>query len=704
MENSAKKQDFIKKLLVRWLAAFSFLIPLCFCFYTYDSAQVKITLFYIASCGAFFIWLSGLIYKRQSYITKKNFYTLLPLIIYILYLFSSYFFKPYRLARLDSFTRELFCITLFLPACFELEEEDFKTLLKYFFKSAWLVFIYGILQIFNLDFLPWKNFFGNRIFATMANPNFLGSFAVFTSVLSVFSFLISRKKSLIVLFVLALINLIFTQSKGAWLAFGFTLISGGFTFLYFFSDTYKKHQKKIFFSVLIVFILSAVFAFCFSVKRGQSVSFRLSTWRATLDMIQASPLTGTGLGSFEFIYPAYKRPEIFYMEKLHNMESQHAENYYLEQCSTLGLLGFGLFLWVFLYVSKQAFFSLKKLAKEERQKAFLLAGFCLAGLSIYIHNFVDVSIYFVSTGFFLILFNAAILKLSFGPFEKISSKETSEHSVYFKPVFFLTLIALAGIFTYIQIVFWKDFYINSKSFLAVIYSTFFIGLFFAVVFLLFNVMKKTKKTGVCLLALITGVLCLFFWFGFMSNVCFSRATSLAEKGRFESLGYYTKAIFYNPFSPTLRNFRGLQFTNRFDLTERRDTSLGDGKETSNDYKRALRDFEKTKELAPNIVLLHYNIGNLYLKYASKQTGEQRTQAYLKAEENFKHALLLDPVEENIYFQLANMELERSNLAKAIFWVKEYIKGPKEVKNPEYLQVHKENQKAKKALKDWGGTL
>ena len=103
-------------------------------------------------------------------------------------------------------------------------------------------------------------------------------------------------------------------------------------------------------------------------------------------------------------------------------------------------------------------------------------------------------------------------------------------------------------------------------------------------------------------------------------------------------------------------------------------------------------------------MLHYNIGNLYLKYASKQTGEQRTQAYLKAEENFKHALLLDPVEENIYFQLANMELERSNLAKAIFWVKEYIKGPKEVKNPEYLQVHKENQKAKKALKDWGGTL
>ena len=149
MENSAKKQDFIKKLLVRWLAAFSFLIPICFCFYTYDSAQVKTTLFYIASCGAFFIWLSGLIYKRQSYITKKNFYTLLPLIIYILYLFSSYFFKPYRLARLDSFAREFFCIPLFLPACFELEEEDFKTLLKYLFRSAWIVFIYGILQIFN---------------------------------------------------------------------------------------------------------------------------------------------------------------------------------------------------------------------------------------------------------------------------------------------------------------------------------------------------------------------------------------------------------------------------------------------------------------------------------------------------------------------------------------------------------------------------
>ena len=169
---------------------------------------------------------------------------------------------------------------------------------------------------------------------------------------------------------------------------------------------------------MILSIFSAGAIFYLGSKRIESFSFRLSTWRATFDMVKASPLTGTGIGSFEIIYPAYKRPEIFYMEKTSNITTHHAENFYLEQLSCLGLLGFGLFLWVLWYISKQVIFKIKEFSAEQKSKAFLLAGFALASVAIYIHNLVDLSIYFASTTFFLILFNGASFNLAFGPFEK----------------------------------------------------------------------------------------------------------------------------------------------------------------------------------------------------------------------------------------------------------------------------------------------
>ena len=159
MKKSIVRFDFFDKLLVFWIGIFSFLIPLVFCFYTYDSAQVKITLFYICSCGAFFIWLSSLISKGESFFTKKNFYTFLPLLVYALYLFVSYIFKPYRLARLDSFIYEISCLFLFVMVTFSLKEEALKKILNYCFCASGFVFAYGFLQILKKTFPRQKIYF-----------------------------------------------------------------------------------------------------------------------------------------------------------------------------------------------------------------------------------------------------------------------------------------------------------------------------------------------------------------------------------------------------------------------------------------------------------------------------------------------------------------------------------------------------------------
>ena len=455
-----------------------------------------------------------------------------------------------------------------------------------------------------------------------------------------------------------------------------------------------KQNKIVFISlILIVFSVSAVFYL--GSKRLESFSFRLSTWRATCDMVKASPLTGTGIGSFEIVYPAYKRPEIFYIEKIHNIASQHAENFYLEQLSCLGILGFGLFLWVLWYISKQVFFKMKTLSQEDRQKAFLLMGFSLASFSIYIHNFVDVSIYFASTAFFLILFNGAIFNLSFGPFEKKNIFFKKDNPALFKIIFILAFFILLVITFYIQKDFWTEFFLSSKNtLLQVLYSIGFIIISLSILYILIKIMLKTQKKIVCCFMILIGFFYFLFWQQFIANVNFSRATALAEKGRFEALNYYTRAIKHNPTAYVYWYFRGLLLSNRFSLVEKRDISAGDKTEVNNDFKRALRDFSKVKQLAYDMALLDYNIASLYLKYADTQTNlNEKEKFYLKAEESLKTALLLDPVYENTYFQLANIELAKGNKTKAIFWIEEYLKGPKEVKNQEYLKKHKENKKA-----------
>ncbi len=704
MKNTEQKTDFFRKILVHWFGFLCALVAVCFCFYTPDTAQVKINLFYIGSCGAFILWLSSLIYRGQSVLTKKNFYIFLPLAVYALYIVLSYFLQPYLLARFEDFLQKILYFFLFLIVCFEFEEEDFYILLKYFFVSAFLVFLYGLVQVFNKDFLLWKNFFGRRVFSTFANPNFLGSFSVFTAILAFFSYLIKPNKKLIFLFILALVNLIATMSKGAWFSFALSVLFGSGLFIILFAGKVKGGKIKIITVSLLLFICAGISIGYVSSKRVQSLSFRTSTWRATWDMVQAKPLLGTGIGSFEFIYPAYKRPEVFYIEKIHNIETQHAENYFIEQWAVLGLLGFGLFLWVLLYVTKQTLYKIKSLAQTERQKALLLMGIFLASGSIYLHNLVDVSIYFVSTGLFLTVFNAFIFRLAFGPFEK-EQKQVKENSKAFKVFAAFTVLIMAGIWAYMGKIFWTEFLENGKYFsLQTVYLISFLLISFAFFFVFGKVLIKAKRVSVCLLSLLASGLFLLSFLQFIGCVCLAKATILAKKKNLSALEFYTKSLKYNPLDYRSKQYRAFMLAGRFSLTEKVDPQRGDGKETSNDFKRALEDYNSVEEIVPNRALLHFNRGSLYLKYATALEPEKREFYYQKAEKDFKRALLLDPVYDNTYYQLANIELSKGNLAKARAWLEEYLKGPKEVKDPSYLQTHKQNQKALEAYVQMGGNL
>lgn len=110
-----------------------------------------------------------------------------------------------------------------------------------------------------------------------------------------------------------------------------------------------------------------------------AVAERLAHWQAALNMTEAHPWFGVGLGNYEIAYPAYRL--LNWTEPL-----GHAHNYYLNilaEGGIIGLLGYGK-VWLFIiWVTWRA-----------RQHPDLLARFIMIGLLgtwvyLAIHSFFD---------------------------------------------------------------------------------------------------------------------------------------------------------------------------------------------------------------------------------------------------------------------------------------------------------------------------
>ncbi len=717
-------ESFFKPIMTRWLSVLCFLVSVSFFLQTYDSAQVKITLFYTGLTALFGLWVSSLIKDRADIFTRRNFILLLPFLLYFAYISVSFFLQPYQAVRSESFLRFLLSSALFLIIFYEYDDKDISRLINAVIFTCRFVYGYGILQIINnylisgVDPLFWTDFFGKRVFSTIANPNFFADFCLFTFILILARWLLTKQKSLLLLAAAGLVNIFFTESKGAWAALAVALPAFGFVYLNYFVDVYKKHRLKFNAVALAVVIALSLLVGVYAAKRIQSVNFRLSTWRAAFEMIEAKPLTGTGIGSFEYIYPAYKRPEIFYMENLHNAQTQHAENYYLETWAELGLLGFGLFLFCAFYLCKGVIKKLKEYNPHdarEKEKLFTLLGCFGALAAIYIHNFVDVSLYFVSTALFATLLTAVSFKLAFGGGEKIV-RAKKEHKQNSNGVFYTTATCAAVLFSGLAFAAAGDFNFIIRPVLDTRPVTFFVcwGFFlfcsFGAAAVLSYCIFKAGKIKITLILTLCGAIMYGAWCFMKADNYTLLASRLAEENDISAASYYTQVIKINPFSPDTFMHRGMLFANRLEITPSNNAIEGDEpNKLFNDYDRALRDFNSSLALAPHAALIYYQLGSLQRNTALKISKQpQYTQdetlkkqvsgLYDDAAKNLRHALLTDPVYDNIYYQLANTALDRGDFKTAYIWLLKYIKGPDGVVNQEYLARHHNDQKALQNLK------
>lgn len=718
---SAVKDSFFTSVMARWLGVLCFLVSVSFFLQTYDSATVKLSLFYAGAAGLGGLWIASLIKERANIFTSKNFILFLPFIFYFSYIIINFFLTPYPLVRWESLTRFILSAVVFSVIVFELTPAHIYKIISAMIFACWFVYGYGLVQVLNNTILPgidplfWSGFFGNRVFSTIANPNFFGDFCLFTLVLILSRWLLTRQKSLLILAAAGFVNIAWTESKGAWAALAVSIILFAFIYLNYFAAVYKKHRAK-FNIIAVCIIIAATFAVgVFAAKRMQSVNFRLSTWRATLDMVQAKPLIGTGKGSYEIIYPSYKRPEIFYMENLHNAQTQHAEDYYLETWAEIGLFGFALFLLCCFIVIKAVFAKLKTFddtVKENKAEFYTLLGCFGAAAAIYIHNFVDVSIYFVSTGLFLTVFNAATVNLALGRGEKITKPQASSYASKYSYIF---AAATALVCFFIAAAVYKSFYFMTATLLDTKPLIFFICWAFVIFCVLgaaavftYAAFKAKSAAAAVVLCLSAGLM--YFGWGFMRvDNYLALAGKLAEANDVNAARYYTQMLAINSFDAETLMHRGMVFAERLDLTPSNSKFYGDAKDKLfDDYQRALRDYNASLQLSPNSVLIYYNLGALQRNTAVKLARSPEYQTlpsvkaqvadlYAAAEKNLKLALLTDPVYDNIYYQLANISFDKGDFKTAYYWLLKYIKGPEGVVNQEYLNRHSQNEKALKYL-------
>lgn len=421
-------KNVFSKIISYGLPVFYFLVAVSFYLGTYDSAQIKITLVQIGGIALIFSWLILKIEDDFFAMLQKNIIVILPIILFLLSGLFSFFHSSFQLASLNEFLRRfIYCMLSLIIIDRFTDKEEIYRLVNVLIVATYIVCIYAVVQFIDTRFFPappepgfdpfvWRCAFGNRIFSTFGNPNFFGDFLVVMGPIVLALFLKKRRFYLLFLWVLIVFSTIFSYSKGAWLAFGAGFITFAFLFVSFILNI--ERRKKIALIALMSFFTISIVASGIVIQlksRPDSSSFRLFTWMSCWEMINTHPVIGTGIGTFYVTYPSYRRPQIFFIEGLHNTETDHPENEYLEIFYDEGMIGLGIFLLLLATFLTVGFKNLSYFRGANTQKntlAYLQLGFITSLIAQIFHNCVCVSLRFVSSGIMLWMLLGLIIAIS----------------------------------------------------------------------------------------------------------------------------------------------------------------------------------------------------------------------------------------------------------------------------------------------------
>ena len=362
--------------------------------------------------------------------------------------------------------------------------KDYRQIKRIFFSiliSAFLVCVYGIAQSVGFDPWDWNMNPRIRIFSSIGQPNFLGSWLLLVLPLACYFFWRRLKKLFFpnhdrpvkniiifianfILIVLLLTNLYLTQSRGAWIGIVFMAV-------FIFSIFLFVKNKKLFLVPILLLLIFAGIIFYFNYRtnkgldynrfsifnRAQSLAnleeagkYRLMHWQAAADLVGQHPLLGTGIGSQRFYFPKYYRPE-FAVYEAPNTFLDYAHNDILDVLMASGFLGLtGYLYFIFgLFYFGLRFFLRKKdtLPGLQEQKFFVFALF--GGLFGYLVS-IQFSFHIMSTLLYFWLFAAIILILANRLLDPKSLENAEQKKINYFKVSLITVIFAVFVFCFWQ--------------------------------------------------------------------------------------------------------------------------------------------------------------------------------------------------------------------------------------------------------------
>ncbi|TET40905.1 MAG: tetratricopeptide repeat protein [Elusimicrobia bacterium] len=374
------------------------------------------------------IWLIKSNLKRQiilprTYLDKPLFLFFLVSLLSVAY--SFYIHPEFKLAILSFGGRSLLflflnCIAVFYITVYLLHDErNLKRLLYIAFAVGTLVSLYALLQYGGIEPIwPRKiDPFGTRSVSTFGNPNFLASFLILIlpviAVLAVYEKALIKKLFLGGLFGVNFFGLLVTRTRSAWLGLFVALIFLAFFLVFYQVSLISRNRKWLIFLAGVLFLMmlypvrvgeqreKKVMVVKLVMEKVKSIADfrqmayvqRFLIWQAAYSMFKESPLLGHGWGNFEIIYPFHQGK--FLKIKKYSPFRTHANNTHneiLEIVSQTGIVGLGIYIWLFFLFFKMGIDSYRKLTGEYDKIVAL--GLLASILGMLIDNLLNVSLHF----------------------------------------------------------------------------------------------------------------------------------------------------------------------------------------------------------------------------------------------------------------------------------------------------------------------
>jgi O-antigen ligase len=280
-------------------------------------------------------------------------------IFWIFMLFISFIFSYSRLATLEEVMRNVMYITIPILIFTWADNKKKIKLLSYTVISVGTLVCIIALFYFFLDYINTLSFVPASM--PLSRTNDLGAYALLIFSLSVSVFLYENKNYFekfiyAVSSLLSFIVIIFTFSRGIWVSTLIVII----IILFFGRKILKKNiiYIGIFFTlslIPIIFkweeIVTRILSLQNILKTAEnSIEWRKSLLRGTLNIFFDNPIIGTGLNSFPFVYTLYQEKAGYF--------SVNPHNYYLQLLAEVGITGlttFIIFILSIIYLSFKAF-------------------------------------------------------------------------------------------------------------------------------------------------------------------------------------------------------------------------------------------------------------------------------------------------------------------------------------------------------------